>query len=286
MTTVSDEVIGVGRPLALVAEDNLSLRENTVRMLDRRGVAAIPVGSFQQAANALTVSPRVDVALLDIHLDPDRDKDDRGGIAIARLLRSGASPIKIIGYSGKFREDELSRDELRLFDKTNAKGLLSHADHVELWDICAEWAQSIYNEKIDAKQGHLEQLRRLYESEVPEVEVLRRLQMDIPGTNEFTAEGALGLAGYRVRMVQVTPHSGGPSRPFVVWEQQTVEDAQHWTNVEVYDYSELYSSGANEAEALESLAEYLILTGRDLDQAEKLSASEIRLKAFIDSLFA
>jgi CheY-like chemotaxis protein len=281
----ADEVLSVGRPLALVAEDNVVLRENTVRMLDRRGVAAIPVGSYAQAANALMVSPRVDVALLDLHLDIHKEVKDKGGIAIARLLRSSSAHIRIIGYSGKFRDAELRDDELALFDETKAKGQLSHSDHIELWDKAAAAARESHELRRQAAFSHHDNLRRLYEAEVPEPAILQRLQMDDPPADEFTAEGALGLAGYKVKVVQLRLR-GAESRPFLVWEQQMTEDDVLWVNLEVYEHPDLYSAGYTESEALNALAEFISLTQHDILAADEANSWDRHLAQFLETLWA
>jgi len=257
-------------------------------MLGRRGIAVIPVSSYTQAASALMVSPRVDVALLDIHLHLDKNVLDKGGLDIARLLRALSTSPTIIGYSGKFNEEELSDEELNLFDETRAKGHLTKADQHELWDLCAEMARRSYEGRRYVAEERFEQLRRHYEADVPPLEVIRRLRMDDSEAQEFTAEGALGLAGYRVRIValEALGHPEAPARNFVVWAQDVVEDDNEWVNLEVYEYHDLYSTGGTESEALDALAEFMALTREDLLSIEELSSSDGRLLTFLDGLLA
>ncbi len=289
MTAITSKDLGA-RPLALVAEDNVTLREHTVRTLDRRGIGVIPVGSLSQAAHALAVSPCVDVALLDIHLDVDKDRDDRGGIAIAQLLRKSFKSTRIIGYSGKFRENTLSGAELGLFDTAEAKGALSAEDHLRLWEMCATFAIESYARRRAAALAEQERLRRLYEVEAPEVEVLRRFRLDDDAAagepvDAYTAEGALGLAGYRVKVIILTPARKQSSRPFVVWEQHIHEDDTEWLNVEVYGQPELYATGKSEVEALESLASFMELVKADIAESSDISEHDRSLNAFLSSLF-
>lgn len=284
----AEDRVPLGRPLALIAEDNLQLRENTVRMLGRRGIAVIPVSSYTQAASALMVSPRVDVAMLDIHLHFDKDVLDKGGLDIARMLRALSTSPTIIGYSGKFNEDELSDEELDLFDETRAKGHLTIDDQRELWDLCAELARRSYENRRYIAEERFEQLRRQYEASVPSLEIIRRLRMDNSDAQEFTAEGALGLAGYRVRIVALgnPGQPDAPARNFVVWAQDVVDDEQTWVNLEVYEHHDLYSTGPTEQAALEALAEFMALTRADLLSIEGISPSDARLFTFLDKLLA
>lgn len=273
-------------PLALVAEDNISLREITVQRLQAGGVASVTVSSFSQATDALKVSPPVDVALLDIHLDPDKDRENRGGIEIARHLRATSPTTRIIGYTS---EGSLSPAETNLFDDTMAKGGLSHNDHKKLWALCKRYARESYEARRDSALLHQEKLRRTYEVEIPELEVLRRLRMEEPDPpREFTAEGALGLAGYRVKVVSLSlpDRDQEKSRPFVVWEQRVREGSEDWVNLEVYGHPRLYATGPNEAEALESLAAFIALTHRDLDDIAKPLAEDAPLKRFLSSLYS
>jgi CheY-like chemotaxis protein len=285
-TLYSSKNMQSGRPLALVAEDNVTIRENTVRNLARHGVASIAVGSFTQAAGALSDVPRLDVALLDIHLALDKDRDDRGGIDIARLLRGKGSTARIIGYSAKFKDRTLTPSELKLFDSTETKGSLTHTDHVRLWKLCAEYAKESYSRRRSEELEHQEQLRRLYEIEVPAEEVLRRLQLDHQPIKQYMAEGALGLAGYRVKVVKLPPgESGEKSQPLLVWRQKVREGTKSWVNLEVYGYPALYATGANESAALKSLARSLRLTVADLAQMKKLGAADESLKLLLTYLF-
>lgn len=278
------EELAVGRPLALVADDNIAIREDTVHMLDRRGIAVIPVGSYRQAASALMVSPRVDVALLDIHLHGDKNVLDKGGLDIARLLRASSAHTTIIGYSGKFNEEELSDEELMLFDETRAKGRLNKKDQAELWNLCAEHARRSFDARRDLAEEEFERLRRLYEIEVPRAEILRRLRMESSQSEEFTAEGALGLAGYRVRIIAFDPYNGASHRAFVVWAQEVVENGRQWVNLEVYEHHDLYSAGETEQEALDALAEFMALTRADLLQISGRSPSDEALLTFLNGV--
>jgi CheY-like chemotaxis protein len=282
----SSKNIQSGRPLALVAEDNVTIRENTVRNLERHGVVSIAVGSYTQAASALNDAPRLDVALLDIHLAVDKDRDDRGGIDIARLLRASPSTARIIGYSSKFKDRTLTRSELKLFDCTETKGSLTHADHVSLWKLCAEYAKKSYSHRRAEELGHQEQLRRLYESEVPAEEVLRRLQLEDKPIKHYTAEGALGLAGYRVKVVKLPTRAGGEKwPPLLVWRQKIREGGRSWVNLEVYGYPALYSTGANEGAALKSLARSLALTDGDIGKMKKVGPADESLEVLMTYLF-
>lgn len=273
-----------GRPLALVAEDNPFLRENTVRILDGRGVSAIAVGSVEQAASALQNSPRVDVALLDIHLAADKDLDDKGGVAIARLLRTHYRGTKIIGYSGRFHERDLAEAELALFDETHAKGLLTQEEHEELWATCAHIGrESFFLRRVEGEQK-ADELKRLYEQEFQHIEVLRRFQMDDASSDELTAEGALGLSGYKIRLVHLVSPRGVPSKPFVVWKQDVFEEGNRWVNMELYGWPEIYSSGTDEVDALMGLAQAMHATREDIESSDEPDDRDQDLHAFLRAL--
>lgn len=278
------ENLSTGRPLALVAEDNVTIRENAVHNLESRGVTAIAVGSLSQAASALTISPRVDVALLDIHLDLDKGRDDRGGVAIARLIRESCAKTRIIGYSGKFKEKSLTSNELELFDKTEAKGYLTHNDHVRLWELCVTFAQRSYLDWRSHALEHQQQLRRLYETELPAAEVIQRLSMDDQSVEQYTAEGALGLAGYLVKVIKLKTPSGTRLPPLVVWEQHVREEGKDWINLEVYGQPALYAVGVNESKALKSLACFMELIAGDLSEMPERTGADEELHQFLTSI--
>jgi CheY-like chemotaxis protein len=286
MSVLLDDATRSGaRPLVLVAEDQPFLRESTVRMLDRQGLSAIAVGSVQQAVTALEASPRVDVALLDIHLVNDKEIEDKGGIEIARLLRKAVPEIRIIGYSGRFHENDLSSEELGLFDQSLAKGRLTREDHEELWRLCVTYGRDSYFERRLKAVEQYEYMRREYENDYPRIEVLRRFQMEDADSEQLTAEGALGMAGFKIRLVRmVDPGSGLSSNPFVLWQQETIEDGVKWFNLEAYGWPEVYASAHTEDEALVGMTLYMSLIRQDIQDSEQVEERDLALLHFLDSI--
>ena len=281
---VDDEFLGA-RPLALVAEDNHHLRETTVKMLALKGLSPIGVSSVQQAQTALAHTPRIDVALLDINLNEEDEPRDKGGIAIARLLRSSNYRTRIIGYSSSFTENELRQDEKELFEYSIAKGTGSSIDHEQLWSRCADLARESFNDRRAEAAEQSSQMRRMYEDEYPQMQVLRRFRVDdFTDDEELTAEGALGLAGWKIRLVRAEIRAGHFTRPFVIWRQEATEDASSWVNLEVYAWPELYSSGTDDEDAMAGLLHFMSMTLKDVEGIEGPTVRDTSLAAFLKSI--
>ncbi len=276
-------VVRVVRPLALVAEDNPILREQTLRVLDRRGITAVAVGSYSQASTTLTHDSGFDVALLDIHLDHDKDSDDKGGIDIARLIKTSFPETEIIGYSGKFASRELSPDERELFTATRTKGRLTQKDHQELWDLTELYARQRHEERRARAFDTLTQLRRLYENEVSEKAILTRKPAgESESRRSYTAEGALGVAGFRLTVTRLRLGRTKRSRELVVWEQNVVEDRKRWVNLEIYGVPELYASGRRFDYAVAALSD--LVGAVQQDATERPQDSDHALIEFFERL--
>jgi hypothetical protein len=261
------------------------LREGWVRLLTQQGIDSLPVSSFSHAERALEASPEPDVALLDVHLDPDAYRENKGGIEIAQLLRETSTATRIIGYTA---EGTLSPAESQYFDITWAKGSLTREDHLEMLGQCTCFARESFALRQNETLEREDRLRRDYEGEVTEEEVLRLLEKDgSERAGEYTAEGELGLAGYRIRVIRVTlpDEDGRESRPFLVWEQSVSENEQDWVNLEVYGHPRLFASGRSEEEALESLGAFIGWTHDDLARHPTTAAEDAPFKRFLDSLY-
>ncbi|MFL5872319.1 MAG: hypothetical protein ACJ75T_02445 [Solirubrobacterales bacterium] len=268
-----------------MAEDNIPLRETWVRILGTDGVDSLPVSSYSQAVKALKLSPELDVALLDVHLDPDPNRENKGGIEIAELLRKTSPHTRIIGYTS---EGTLAPAESQYFDITMAKGSLTREDHQEMWELCTRFARESFASRQNETLKREDLLRRDYEREVTEGDVIRLLHADDPNlADEYTAEGELGLAGYRIKVITVPlPEEERESRPFPLWEQHVYEDDQDWVNLEVYGHPRLFASGRSEMEALEFLAAFIGWTRDDLAQHPTAAAEDAPFKRFVESLYA
>jgi CheY-like chemotaxis protein len=270
-------------PIALIAEDNAYIREDTVRRLKQRGISTIPVGSFRQAAEALNLVGDIDVAVLDIHLVGDHTVNDKGGIEIARLLRTTREEMHIVAYSGHFGDDELTNEERRIFDRTFTKGSdLTRKERRALWDEVADKAVRVAENRMAQTMDHQDKLRRLYELEFSRLKVLQDLDFET-NEREYTAEGALGLQGYTLRVV--TPPSGEIGQPVLVWHNTTEDsDRETWHNLEAYEFPDIYSSNLSFGEAVEDFFVYLVALRDELDQISALGPDERKLLRFCKSV--
>jgi CheY-like chemotaxis protein len=286
--------VQTGRPLVLVAEDVDYLRETTVWALDRHGVNTLPVSSVRQAVEALTLSETIDAAILDIHLLPDHDLDDKGGIEVARLLRASRPTVYIIGYSSHFRHEQLTNSELKVFDETNTKGnWLSEEEFEVLWSEVASKALERQRQRECAEFDRLESMRRLYEAHNPENELLERLREDSMqetvrslhedrfAVPEMTAEGPLAPAGFSIRLLSDAIDEWSDVGPTIVWHQKQETLSDTWHNLEVYEHPQIYAAEPALSDAIESLKQNLTFSYETLRDSNFDSQEDDELLAYL-----
>src|ERR1044071_8779463 len=108
-------------PVVLLIDDMQKARELHSELLRLNGFTTIAVASRAEAEQELRAGPGVDIVVTDVNLD-ESEIGDISGIHLASKIREIRPEIPIIGYSGRFEENELPRQYLQLFESVHLRG--------------------------------------------------------------------------------------------------------------------------------------------------------------------
>jgi CheY-like chemotaxis protein len=280
MQLVASAVLNKARPLVLIVEDKAPSLRTRLDLFENFGCTALGATSMKDAIRELTATPMVDLVVTDIHMPDEPGRaNDKSGIEFARYVRQTWNDLPIAGYSAHFTEDELTADELQVFDMSFPKGRQRAKDIEKQVEACVSLAQEHRARRAADYDDTLERLRRDYEVRIPVTEILRQLQPDASAS--ANVEGPLQKAGYRLRLISADGASGR-REAFAVWLLRTKAG---W-EAEIYGYPELYSFGATEQTATESLIELMALFHQELASDEPSLPQVERLALFLNRIFA
>lgn len=281
------------RRLALLVEDDQISLDIRREMLNGRGFATVAVQNEEEALREFAASPGVDLVITDIRLRPER-RTDKSGVVLARRIKAISAKVPIVGYSAAFAEKELSDDDRAPFTSYYARGGSEPAQiirHIEEWKVLADE----FREQRQAEaRGRLRKFREKYGQPDPVYSTLRFLVPNrlLTGEDLSCVEDVLRNAGFQLRIID-----RGYARPTI--EDETAEVRSRilvWLRreadavvAEVYGFSEFYSFGDTEEDAIRNVL--LLLDGfhRDLsnDQEERLGSNERTrdIEEFLKSVF-
>jgi CheY-like chemotaxis protein len=136
-------------PVIVVVEDDEIALEQRARSLEELGCRVIPCGTYEAALTALH-DASIDLVLTDIRLRAS--PGDRGGVALARFVKSTRPGMPVLGYSAVFADKDLSRAEKEPFDEVWSKDL-SYMEIDEMLERCRALAES---HRTDAQKQLIE----------------------------------------------------------------------------------------------------------------------------------
>lgn len=260
------------RPLVLVVEDDPVSLETRSELLSQHGCTPIPVRNADEALRELRASPGPDLLLTDIHLNTP--PEDRSGLELARAVKRLRSDLPLAGYSAYFAEDEVAEAK-HIFDRYWARGMQTIPEIEASIEVCRELALEHRRRRSERAADQLELLRRKYETDEPEVELLREL---IPAERDSARiEEALRQAGYRLALVDA--NTDGLRQPIIVWLLEVDDHVE----AEAYTQPSLYADGATTDEAIASLVELMQLYAAELAEDDGPAGDGVLgLKVFLD----
>lgn len=254
------------KPFILIVEDRKDLRELESFVFKGLGCSVIVASNPIDALKTFLSSPQLDLIFTDIDLLADYNKHDKSGVDIARLIRQLNPEIPIVGYSSKFSEQELTKNEISCFNRWYDKGSM---DSIQLSDMFTEvttmatlYKQNRFNllrniiDNVRMENGTNEN----YENEskfIISQDYIPKIQID-----ETLKETGFEL--YRVKPLQESKIK----KDFVVWQKR--ED--NYCEMEIYGYPNLWSVGLSEEEALINL---FVLMRKFYSDFKKIGLNEI-----------
>lgn len=265
------EADGVSQPMVLIVEDMAGQRVSKSAALVKRGCVPLAVEDSDAAARELTASPGIDLVLTDIRLS-QRDKQDRSGVELARFVKSAFPDLPVVGYSAFVSAEDLSPEDLGLFNQTYPKGVQTSKEIRVNMDECAQLAFESRRRRRDRGEARLASASDGTPGRM--LEIVRSANL----AQVEEVERVLHEAGFHLKLIKIP--STANSKPLIVW----VRDQDGTVDVEVYGHSTLYVTGQSESEALEHLIDLIQLYWKELKAQEDLSGPALELHAFLAEL--
>lgn len=276
-----DDVISHKTLLALLVDDSSRALTEKAQLLEQAGFRVIRASDEVAAQREFAASPTISFAMVDINLHAEHP-EDKSGVLVARRLRAALPELPIVGYSGAFAEDALSKDDYEPFSEAHGRGQLNA---VELIASITRWmkdANQFWEARKAAARERLSELRAEYplgtsvDFELVRLLTPERLDAAEPGASNV--EQALREAGYRLRVVdagQTRPTVSGDlvlvSRPLWIW----TKDCGDHATAEIYGFPELYSVADTEPEAIEGLLVLMDGLLSDLSEPEAMNSARL-----------
>lgn len=254
-------------PLVLVVEDDDQARELRGSSLSTAGMAVIPVPDRESALACLRDGPAVDLIVTDIDLG---NGDERGGLELARTVLSGYdADVPVVAYSGRYYDEDLSAEDIRLFRLHQTKGQLSRRRIVQFERECFELANEHRSKRLRRSTAAKEAQSRLGSATVTK-------QLTLTGSFD-EIENALASLNYELRLISSDAFKALAST-VAVW-MRIGPDA---VEVQVCGQPYLHWSAPAEREAIEGLVHVMVGYASDLvDSPRSLSPDLIRLRSYL-----
>jgi CheY-like chemotaxis protein len=275
--------------MLLVDDDAASLQQRR-DMYDEVGFATLAVGDEEQAIREFIASPGVDVVITDIRLHAKMPMD-KSGVKLARELKAINPDLPIVGYSAAFAENELTDQERALFTEFFARGNATPREIVKSVLSWKQLAMETGERRRAEARSRLQGYREKYGQSSPEFSIMRFL---VPNRLIHTegdvssVEDVLRKAGFELRLI-----NRGTSRPTIkdgvaylqlpllLWLRQDGDV----TISEAYGFSELYSYGDSEEDAIRNIL--LLMDGfhRDFEAQKADGTRNMQIAEFLRSIF-
>ncbi|MBF0565984.1 MAG: hypothetical protein HQK89_12150, partial [Nitrospirae bacterium] len=201
------------------------------------------------------------------------------GVAFARFVKELNLDIPLCGYSSKFDDEQLSKEEKKYFDCWYPRGEPA-PQHKKMYDELKDRAFEHRQKKIDAAEKLINELRKKCDIKPEYYEKIRELVFEADSPSEV--ERILHDANYTLRILQPSDIDS-LSAPVLIWLKRSEE----FVEAEVYGHSALYSHGESEDIAIEKLVELMQLFAEDMsaNDADGYQSVALRLKRFLAYVF-
>ncbi len=136
-------------PVILVVEDDEVALDQRSRALEELGCDVLACATYDAAVVALE-GDTPDLVLTDIRLSSSRG--DRGGVTLARFVKSTRPELSVLGYSAVFADKDLSKADKEPFDEVWPKDL-SYMEIDQMLERCRELAE---RHRLDAQSVLIE----------------------------------------------------------------------------------------------------------------------------------
>jgi CheY-like chemotaxis protein len=277
-------------PLMLLVDDDGASLQQRRAMYDDVGFATLAVEDEYQAIREFIASPGVDVVITDIRLHAKMPLD-KSGVKLARQLKAINPDLPIVGYSAAFAENELTDEERSLFTSFHARGNATPREIVKNVLFWKEIAIAAAGKRLAEAQTRLQRYREKYGQTSPEFSIMRFL---VPNRLVHTdgdissVEDVLRRAGFELRLINrgterptVTDSVAHLQSPLMLWLRRDGEV----TISEVYGFSEFYSYGDNEEEAIANVLRLMDGFHRDFESEKADGTRNLQIAQFLNSIF-
>jgi CheY-like chemotaxis protein len=263
----------------LLVEDNPENRKEKLNLLREMnsGGPVVGVASSDDAIRALRTLPGFDLIIADISLPANSESDpsqNRDGIALIKWVRKVGYPALPVGYSGLFKEGELSKDDLSAFSDFVGRG----APPDEILTKLRRWLDDAANFRLRgrgaavSRDTQVSPRHEFSEGVIPDTIIDLQEERSV---KELIDDGFV---------VRVFSYRGeGDVKPFFVWVKEGTRDVF----LEVFGQPRLYVSDIDLPTAQRSLLSLMRGYYRDLgsEEPDRLSHDLQKMVDFLRSIF-
>lgn len=263
-------------PLVVLVEDREQARRTNEELLKLRGCKVLSFMHSDDAIKELLSGPSVDLVVTDIDLDGSGH--DKSGIYFAKYLKDNNYPVPICGYSANPRKD-LTETEKNYLDIYYVKGKQNAVQLNEIFDRLKSIAIKNRTQKILRSIEIAKRIKVLLKSDIKHFEEVKKLIFTTDDAGGI--EKVLNESNYSLRIL-LPSEIKTLKNPILVWLKNDIDHIE----AEVYGHPSLYSFGASEEEAIESLVDLMNLFASDIDDQDiEYHENAVNLKNFLKAHF-
>jgi len=267
------------KPFIMIVEDRKDGRDYYARILRDLNCSVITASTAKEALKCYMTSPKLNLVFTDIDLLGNRTRD-KGGVDIARFIKHLDNELPVVGYSSKFKDNELTYQEKEYFDEWYDKGSLGIADITDMCDKLKEKANQHKTQRFNEIVKLFNRLRakNIIRTTDKDFEDVLKLAISYDTTPFSQVDEAISENGYELKLVNPQPGKL-IDKPFLIWTRSD-EDIYE---IEVYGYSDLYSFAKTEEDALNSLISLMEGFALDMksEEPENFAGPALHLRKFL-----
>jgi CheY-like chemotaxis protein len=284
--------------LALVVDDQRSIREATKEYFQRHGLRAIVASSVKEALRHVKSTPALDVVITDVDLDPDPDANDTGGVTIAKEVRKIRAALPVLAYTAHKEQDFDAPVDWDVFDEPLGKGGGFKSIEQNL-EKCLGHARRYREKRITSAKDELIRLQQKYEIADYDVATLRSF---LPGAHDITdkrVEAGVGMlsadellrrAGYELHLIEAGKPLGDEevgnvvaSVPVAVWVRKEGDSSYV---AELYEHPCIYGEASTVEGAIGAVTMLMAGYHQDLQSSKDLGVELQHLKEYLNRVLS
>lgn len=266
------------KPLILLVQDREDARRDDSQLLKSLGCSVITAENANEALKKFFISPHLDLVFTDIDLVGSETARDKSGVDIARFIKHLDNELPIIGRSSIFEDNELSDNEKSWFDKWYSKGGMSYQALQKMFEDVKTQADAHKQKRFNEIADIFNKLKKNNIIDQKDFGEVLELAISYGTTPFLQIEEATSESGYELKLVSPKT-STMIGKPFLIWTKS--ESGTHET--EVYGYSDLYSFGLDEEDALNNLLRLMSGFASDMknESPQSFAGPALRLRKFL-----